>query len=87
MASFYDAPVLWLDGSKTIGRCVGNNMAWICSCGEVLLGPHEKLFLIDPCPGCGKYFRIFPGEQPQYVDRVEECPIDNQREALSKSTF
>ena len=72
MAKFYHAKVLWKDGKQTVATCVGNNAAWSCRCGKVLLGPHEDMYPIDPCPGCGKNFRIVRGIKPQYVDRVEE---------------
>ncbi len=39
MAAFYNVPVVWLDGTQTRGRGVGNNAAWLCKCGEVLLAP------------------------------------------------
>ena len=77
MASFYLAPVIWQNKPKTKARCVGNNAAWLCSCGEVLLGPHEAMYPIDPCPGCKKNFRIVRGKKPQYVDRVEEYSTKN----------
>jgi hypothetical protein len=72
MADFYAVPVVWRDGTRTTGRGVGNNAAWLCKCGEVLLGPHEGMYPIDPCPGCGKEFRIVRGTAPQHVDRVEQ---------------
>ncbi len=72
MASFYEVPVFWHDGRKTIGRAIGNNAAWLCQCKEILIGPHEKMFPIDPCPKCDKRFRIVRGVKPQYVAHVEE---------------
>jgi len=41
MAQFYDVPILWKDKSTTQGRGIGNNAAWLCRCGLVLVGPHE----------------------------------------------
>jgi len=72
MANFYDVTVVWKDGSKTQGRGIGNNAAWQCRCGTVLLGPHEDLYKIPPCPDCGLMFRIVRGNDPQFVDRVME---------------
>lgn len=72
MARFYDVPVYWKDGRESEGRGVGNNAAWLCACGKVLLGPHEDLYSIDPCPECGLKFRIVRGKRPRYVDHVEE---------------
>jgi hypothetical protein len=72
MAEFYSVPVKWRDGAETLGRAVGNNAAWLCRCGEILLGPHEGLYQIDACPGCGKRFRVRRGKSPHYVYEVEE---------------
>jgi hypothetical protein len=72
MAKFYDVPVHWKDGSVTQGRGVGNNAAWKCKCKQILLGPHEALYRIEPCPGCEKTFRIVRGRKPKYVDHVQE---------------
>ena len=72
MARYYDVPVHWKNGRQTKGRGVGNNAAWQCVCEQVLLGPHEDLYPIDPCPECGRSFRIARGKRPQYVDHVEE---------------
>lgn len=72
MARFYNVVVVWQDGTETSGRAVGNNAAWLCKCGEVLLGPHEGLYGIDPCPRCRRRYRIARGVAPQFVGRVEE---------------
>jgi hypothetical protein len=72
MASFYGVAVHWQDGTQSQGRAVGNNAAWSCKCGEVLVGPHEAMYPIDPCPGCKRRFRIVQGTAPQHVARVEE---------------
>jgi hypothetical protein len=71
MANFYEVPIQWKDGTLTQGRGIGNNVAWRCKCGEVLLGPHEDLYAVPPCP-CGTKFRIVRGKRPQFVDRVME---------------
>jgi len=72
MAAFYDVPVNWKCDRETKGRDVGNNVAWLCACEEILLGPHEGLYQIGPCPKCGRSFRIVRGQRPRYVDHVEE---------------
>ncbi len=75
MPDFYDVPVRWRDGEEAVGRGVGNNAAWICKCGEVLLGPHEDRYQIGPCPNseCGRNYRIRRGEKPNFVSLVEEA--------------
>lgn len=74
MAKFYDVEVSFADGSKTLGRGVGNNAAWICPCGNPMLGPHEGLYSVEPCPteGCGRSYRIVRGCKPNFVAHVEE---------------
>ena len=72
MATYYTVPVHWRDGSKSDGRGIGNNAAWTCRCGGVLLGPHEGLYGVPPCPGCGRTFRVHRGQAPQFVSRVQE---------------
>src|SRR5258707_966915 len=53
-------------------RIVANTAAWRCKCGGVLLGPHEGLYRVPPCPCCGLKFKIVRGKRPQFVDRVIE---------------
>jgi hypothetical protein len=74
MAQFYDVPIKWRDEKETKGRGIGNNAAWVCLCGEILLGPHSGTFIhqIPPCPSCGRKFSINRGEKPNYVAGVEE---------------
>jgi hypothetical protein len=71
MAQFYDVPVIWKDKTTTEGRGIGNNAAWQCACGRVLLGPHEGLYKIPPC-SCSRRFRIVRGKRPHFVARVVE---------------
>jgi hypothetical protein len=72
MTKFYDVRVHWKKGALTIGRGVGNNAAWKCPCGEILLGPHEDLYAIPECPGCGRTFRIVRGKKPNFVAKILE---------------
>ena len=69
MANFYDVPVIWKGKPSTQGRGIGNNAAWQCVCGRVLLGPHEGLYRIPPCP-CGIRFKIMRGTRPMFVAKV-----------------
>jgi hypothetical protein len=71
MAKFYEVPVRWKDGTTTNGTGIGNNAAWQCKCGRILLGPHEGLYSIPQCT-CKRNFRIVRGKRPQFVGRVEE---------------
>lgn len=71
MAQFYDVPIIWKNKTTTAGRGIGNNAAWQCLCGQVLLGPHEDLYEIPPCI-CNRKFRIVRGKRPQFVAKVLE---------------
>jgi len=72
MAKFYNVEIYWKNGLQTEGVGVGNNAAWNCACGQVLVGPHEGLYAIDPCPRCQRTFRIVRGKKPKFVDHIEE---------------
>ena len=72
MAQFYDVDVRFKNGQTAKGRAIGNNAAWKCICGEILLGPHEAMYPIPPCPKCGRAFCIHQGNDPQFVALVEE---------------
>jgi hypothetical protein len=72
MAKFYDVLIRWKDGTATQGRGIGNNAAWRCQCGEILLGPHEALYSVPQCPGCRRGFRVVRGRRPRFVERVME---------------
>jgi hypothetical protein len=72
MAKFYDVQVHWKTGPATQGRGIGNNAAWKCKCGEILLGPHEDLYAVPKCPGCGCKFKIVRGRKPNFVAKIVE---------------
>ena len=72
MAKFYDVVVKWKSGKQSTGRGIGNNAAWNCQCGSVLLGPYADLYSIPPCPSCGRCFVVERGEPPQFVSAVRE---------------
>ena len=71
MAKFHQTVVRFKNGKQSSARVVGNNAAWLCACGEVLLGP--TLYKIDPCPGegCGRQFEVVAaakGVQPAVAE-------------------
>jgi hypothetical protein len=72
MATFYDVPVKFKSGATGRGRGIGNNAAWSCACGELLLGPHEGVYEVPNCPGCGRRYRLHRGAKPAFVRLVEE---------------
>ncbi len=84
MKNFREVDLIWGDGSNGKARAVGNNAAWLCSCGEVLLGP--TLYPIGPCPACGRHFEVVPRGKPgSAVDHVRELArIDLREGAVRK---
>jgi hypothetical protein len=75
MASFHEVQLVWAVGQPGTARAVGNNAAWRCVCGEVLLGP--TLYRIPPCPGCGRCFEVVPRAAPgSDVDYVRQIDCD-----------
>jgi hypothetical protein len=72
MAKYYSAPAKMKNGTVGQATCIGNNAAWTCPCGTTLLGPHEAIYLVDPCPTCSRNFRVRRGAKPQFVSMVEE---------------
>ncbi len=70
MAKYYETDIHWLDGSISEARCLDGNAAWLCKCGEPLLG----IFQIDipPCPGCRRTFEIEEGKKKKPIGGVVE---------------
>jgi hypothetical protein len=73
MARFYeDVPIQWKEGDESRGRGLGNHVAWMCKCNNLMLAPHEELYFVPACPTCGRKFRVLKGKKPRYVKRVIE---------------
>jgi hypothetical protein len=74
MAQFYDVVIHWRDRTTSRGRGIGNNAAWQCKCGEVLL------FFLARTKGFTRFlralvastFRIVRRSKPGFVERVIE---------------
>lgn len=49
--------VAWLNGTKSRAQVLGNNAAWVCQCGDPMLG--TTTYPGPPC-ACGKAFDIVP---------------------------
>ena len=71
MANYYDIPLKYKSGTG-VARGIGNNAAWQCVCGTVLLGPHEAIYAAPPCPKCNRRYAIRRGSKPLFVSMVEE---------------
>jgi hypothetical protein len=70
MADFYTVPVSWTDGSQAQGRALGNNVAWLCKCNEILIG--TSMYVPPHCPICNRKYKIAKGEKPQYIATIQE---------------
>lgn len=67
--------VKFLDGSITPARAEGNNAAWECSCGTLLVGRCYFQFgdtCHTACPSCGRQFRVSGDEKKRAVQVAEE---------------
>ena len=70
--------VRMLDGAIGGGVATGNNAAWLCGCGKILIG---RTFEAEPkprqlvqCPECGNKYHLFPenGECQKRAEYVRE---------------
>lgn len=64
----------FLDGSRQTGTAEGNNAAWTCDCGELLVGRCYFQFGHDchtTCHKCGKTYRV-KGDAEKKASRVVE---------------
>lgn len=70
-------PVRYASGAGSRARAEGNNAAWRCSCGEILMGRCYFQFgdtCFTECPSCQKKFRVTGDERKRAIKVVEEAP-------------
>lgn len=70
-----EATVTFLDKATAPARTEGNNAAWTCKCGMLLLGRCYFQFGHDChtiCPGCARRFRVKGDEKKRAVAVREE---------------
>lgn len=68
--------VRFSDGTSSHGKAEGNNAAWPCRCGELLVGRCYYQFgdtCYTECPNCGTRFRVSGDEKKRAVEIVEEA--------------
>lgn len=69
-------PVQFADGNNAQARAEGNNAAWTCECGTLLIGRCYYQFddtCYTECPGCGKRYRVTPDQKKRAIGVVEEA--------------
>lgn len=68
--------VEFLDGALTTGTAEGNNAAWVCDCGEHLLGRCYFAFghnCHTTCAKCGKTYRVTADSNKKALKVVESA--------------
>ncbi|MDP1571475.1 MAG: hypothetical protein Q8L86_15875 [Vicinamibacterales bacterium] len=69
-------PVVKRDGHQEEARAEGNNAAWTCSCGTLLVGRCYFQFgdtCRTECPECGKIYRVTPDPKKRAISVVEQA--------------
>jgi hypothetical protein len=69
-------PVKFVDGKTSQARAEGNNAAWNCECGTLLVGRCYFQFgdtCYTKCPGCGKVYRVKGNDKKRAVAVEEEA--------------
>ena len=70
-------PVSFVDGSHGDARAEGNNAAWVCACGVLLVGRCYYQFgdtCHTACPSCARVYRVTPDPRKRAVSVVEQQP-------------
>lgn len=68
-------PVFHADGRQTTGTAEGNNAAWNCTCGALLVGRCYYQFgdvCHTPCERCGRTFRVVGDDKKRAIKVVEQ---------------
>ena len=67
--------VLFAGGSTADGKAEGNNAAWTCECGELLIGRSYFQFgdtCRTECAKCGRTYRVRGDEKKKAILVIEE---------------
>ncbi len=71
-------PVRFSTGAATEARAEGNNAAWVCDCGTLLVGRCYYQFgdtCHTECPDCGRQYRVV-GDSRKRAELVVEEEAD-----------
>jgi hypothetical protein len=69
-------PVQHVDGHEAQARAEGNNAAWSCTCGTLLVGRCYYQFgdtCFTECPDCSRVYRVVGDERKRAAEVVEEA--------------
>ena len=69
-------PVKFANGRKAQARAEGNNAAWTCECGTLLVGRCYYQFgdtCHTKCPDCRRIYRVTPDQRKRAVGVVEDA--------------
>jgi hypothetical protein len=69
-------PLRFADGKTTEARAEGNNAAWTCGCGTLLVGRCYYQFgdtCHTECPTCRRIYRAMPDQRKRAVGVVEDA--------------
>ena len=69
-------PVTFSSGQQASGRAEGNNAAWACECGSLLVGRCYFQFgntCYTECPTCKRTYRVTPDDRKRAVAVVEQA--------------
>ena len=67
-------PVKFVSGSQAQARAEGNNAAWSCECGTLLVGRCYFQFgdtCYTECPECHRTYRVTPDERKRAIAVIE----------------
>jgi hypothetical protein len=67
-------PLKFADGKLSEARAEGNNAAWTCECGTLLVGRCYFQFgdtCRTECPSCGKTYRVGGNEKKRAIEVFE----------------
>ena len=69
-------PITFADGKKAQARAEGNNAAWSCECGTLLVGRCYYQFgdtCFTECPDCGRTYRVKPDAKKRAIAVAEQA--------------
>jgi hypothetical protein len=69
-------PLEFANGKKSEARAEGNNAAWDCGCGTLLVGRCYFQFgdtCYTECPECKRTYRVTPDDRKRAIGVVEQA--------------
>jgi hypothetical protein len=69
-------PLKFVNGAKSQARAEGNNAAWPCSCGTLLVGRCYYQFgdtCYTECPECKRTYRVETDDRKRAIAVVEQA--------------